>query len=403
MATVKVKFRPSSVSGKEGSLFYQVIHQRKTRQIPTGYKIHPYEWNSVCSEIFVSDCADVSRRHYLLSIKDSVANDIARLLKVIARLDRLGQAYTAADVVLQYNAPSDRTGFVAFANSLIIRLRHIGKGSAADAYATTMNRFMRFCGKDDIALDDLDSVLMLQYESYLKAQGLCPNTTSYYMRNLRAIYNRAVEKELVVQRNPFKQVYTGIDKTVKRAIPLTVMRRIKNLDLSAQPMMDYARDVFMFSFYTRGMSFVDMAFLKKNDLRNGVLSYRRSKTNQQLFVKWERQMQDIVDKYDTSGTPYLLPIIKNVDMKERRHYKSAAHLVNAKLRLLGEQLGLSMPLTTYVARHTWASVAKSKNIAVSIISEAMGHDSENTTRIYLASLDTSVVDKANSLVLKSLQ
>ena len=150
------------------------------------------------------------------------------------------------------------------------------------------------------------------------------------------------------------------------------------------------------------MSFVDMAYLKKKDLQNGVLSYRRQKTGQQLFIKWEKPMQDIVSKYDTDGTPYLLPVIRDMETDTRRQYKNAAHLVNDKLKKLGERLGLGIPLTTYVARHAWASIAKSKNIPLSTISEAMGHDSENTTRIYLASLDTSVVDKANSLILKSL-
>ena len=113
-------------------------------------------------------------------------------------------------------------------------------------------------------------------------------------------------------------------------------------------------------------------------------------------------MQEIIDKYDIADTPYLLPIIKNMEVDARRQYKAAAHLVNDKLRRLGEQLGLAIPLTTYVARHGWASIARSKNIPLAIISEAMGHDSEKTTRIYLASLDTSAVDKANSQILKAL-
>ena len=222
------------------------------------------------------------------------------------------------------------------------------------------------------------------------------------MRGLRAIYNRAVEKELTVQRSPFKHVYTGIDKTVKRAVPLKIIRQIRDLDLSLYPVMDYARDVFMFSFYTRGMSFVDMAFLKKKDLQNSILSYRRHKTNQQLFIKWEKPMQELIDKYDTTGSPYLLPIIKSNGKDERRQYKIEAHRINRNLKKIGEQLGLAIPLTTYVARHGWASIAKSKNIPIATISEAMGHDSETTTRIYLASLDTSAVDKANRLILKSL-
>ncbi|MZK05319.1 tyrosine-type recombinase/integrase, partial [Enterobacter hormaechei] len=265
-----------------------------------------------------------------------------------------------------------------------------------------LNSFGRFRRDVEVPWDEVDSDLMIEYETYLKSRGVCPNTSSYYMRGLRAIYNRAVEKGMTVQRDPFKYVYTGIGKTVKRAVPLKVIRRIRDMDLALFPAMDFARDIFMFSFYTRGMSFIDMAYLKKKDLQNGILSYRRQKTGQQLFVKWEKPMQEIVDKYDTVSTPYLLPVIKDMNADARRQYKNAAHLVNDKLKKLGVRLGLDIPLTSYVARHGWASIARSRNIPLATISEAMGHDSEKTTRIYLASLDTSSVDKANSQILKAL-
>lgn len=402
MATVKIKFRPSCVPDKEGTLFYQVTHRRMARQISIRCKVHPYEWDDARSEILLPDGVSGNRRRYLLSLRKSLLEGIGQLQRIIDRLDRTGEVYTSDTVVQQFCATPGGDTLQAFAASLIAELRHAGKVCVADRYATTMNSFSRFYGRGGILLNAVDAGLIMQYEGYLKAQGICPNTSSYYMRSLRAIYNRAVEKGAVVQQNPFKHVYTGVGKTVKRAISLKTLRLIKSLDLSAQPSVDYARDIFLFSFYTRGMSFVDMAFLKKRDLRNGKLSYRRQKTSQQLCIKWEKQMQDIVDKYDTSDTPYLLPIIKNVAVDGRRQYKSAFHFVNAKLKLLGKQLGLPIPLTTYVARHTWASIAKSKNISISVISEAMGHDSEQTTRIYLASLDTSVVDRANSLILKSL-
>ena len=278
----------------------------------------------------------------------------------------------------------------------------MGKIRTSETYTAALRSFNGFINGKDVLFDQLNADLLAEYEAYLKGRGNTPNTISFYMRILKAVYNRAVERELTVQRYPFKHVYTGVDKTVKRAVPLKVIRRIRDLDLTLSPVLDYARDLFMFSFYTRGMAFVDMAYLKKKDLQNGVLVYRRQKTGQQLFIKWEKPMQEIVGKYDTSATPYLLPIIRDMDTDARKQYKNAAHLVNDKLKKIGRQLGLAIPLTSYVARHAWASIAKSKNIPISTISEAMGHDSENTTRIYLASLDTSVVDKANSLILKSL-
>lgn len=402
MTTVKVKFRASSVPTREGTLFYQVIHGRVPRQINTGYKLFSPEWDRLHAEVLLPPDAGQSRHTYLVTLRERIADDTARLKSIVSRLERAGHDYTADDVVKLYLTPAEAGGFMSFAWELVRQLKQIGKTRTAERYTTVMNSFGRFAGENDVLLDEVDSDLMVKYETFLKARGICPNSSSYYMRGLRAIYNRAVEKKLTVQRNPFKHVYTGIDKTVKRAVPLKIIRQIRDLDLALSPATDFARDIFMFSFYTRGMSFIDMAFLKKKDLQNGILSYRRHKTNQQLFIKWEKPMQEIIDKYDTTGMPYLLPIIRDMNTDERRQYKNAAHLVNNKLKKLGGQLGLPIPLTSYVARHAWASIAKSKNIPVSTISEAMGHDSENTTRIYLASLDTSVVDKANSLILKSL-
>ena len=397
-----MKFRASSSKVKEGTLFYQVIHNRVVRQIHTGYKLYLHEWNAESKEIvFPPDIGEI-RWHYLVSLKNAIREDSKRLKGIILYLERSDNAYTAEDVVKKYLSPIDDHSFLSFARTLIGQLRQVGKRCTADTYTTAVNSFTRFRNEQDIPLDEVDSDLMIAYEIYLKSIGICPNSISFYMRNLRAIYNRAIEKELTLQRNPFKHVYTGIDKTVKRAVPLNVIRQIRGLDLSLYPEMDYARDVFMFSFYTRGMSFVDMAFLKKKDLQNGVLSYRRHKTNQQLFIKWEKPMQELIDKYDTSGTPYLLPVIKSCDKDEIRQYKSEAHRINRNLKKIGKRLGLVIPLTTYVARHGWASIAKSKNIPIATLSEAMGHDSETTTRIYLASLDTSVVDRANRLILKSL-
>lgn len=402
MATVKVKLRPSTVKDRPGTIVYVVTHHRVPRQINTGYKLFLSEWDRLHAEVLLPPDAGQSRHTYLVTLRERIADDTARLKSIVSRLERAGHDYTADDVVKLYLTPAEAGGFMSFAWELVRQLKQIGKTRTAERYTTVMNSFGRFAGENDVLLDEVDSDLMVKYETFLKARGICPNSSSYYMRGLRAIYNRAVEKKLTVQHNPFKHVYTGIDKTVKRAVPLKIIRQIRDLDLALSPATDFARDIFMFSFYTRGMSFIDMAFLKKKDLQNGILSYRRHKTNQQLFIKWEKPMQEIIDKYDTTGTPYLLPIIRDMNADERRQYKNAAHLVNNKLKKIGGQLGLPIPLTSYVARHAWASIAKSKNIPVSTISEAMGHDSENTTRIYLASLDTSVVDKANSLILKSL-
>jgi integrase len=295
----------------------------------------------------------------------------------------------------------DSITFFSFIEDMIAGLRVIGRSRTSETYETTLKSFKRFRNNIDLPLDDLDSHVVLAYEGYLKNCGISLNTSSFYMRNLRAVYNRAVEVGLTAQRYPFKHVYTGVDKTLKRAISLKTLKRIKAFDSNGVPSLDFARDIFMFSFYTRGMSFIDIAYLRKSDLHADVLIYRRKKTGQQLFIKWEKCMKNIVDKYSDPDSEYLLSIINpESDIPHRRQYLYAAHNVNRSLKIIGRKLGIKIPLTMYVSRHSWASIAKSKNVPLSVISEGMGHDSEATTRIYLASLNTVAIDKANSLILK---
>ncbi len=399
---MKIKFRTSTVEGGQGTIFYQVIHNRVARQVKTGYRIYGSEWNGSLSEIAMPRF-DGTRKAYLSEIRDKVASDTRKFQRIIASLEHGGKPYTSDDVVAAFVIPDARDTFFTFMEEVISGLKKLGKIRTSETYATTLNSFRKFRENTDVPLEKVDSDLMLSYEAWLKTNGVSPNSSSFYMRNLRAVYNRAVEKELTQQRFPFKHVYTGVEKTVKRAVPLKVIKRIKEMDLSLNPPADFARDMFLFSFYTRGMSLVDMAYLRKKDLANGILSYCRRKTGQRLFIKWEKCMQEIVDKYDTEDSVYLLPIIKpHSKIEERMQYIYAGHNINRSLKAIGRELKLSLPLTMYSARHSWASIAKSKNVPLSVISEGMGHDSEATTRIYLASLDNMAIDKANSLILKSL-
>ena len=376
MTSIKIKFRPSTVNGKEGGLYFQIIHNRVVRQLNTDYKVFAEEWDAESESVIVNG----NRSNILLGIQERLAWDVARLEKVVRSLE------------------TERRRFTADMHGVIAQLKQLGKVRTAETYTATLKSFMAFRDEQDVPLDGITSDMMLMYEAYLKSRDVRMNTISFYMRNLRAVYNRAVEKGLIAQQYPFRHVYTGVDKTVKRAIPIKAIKALKELDLSMKPSLDFARDMFMFSFYTRGMSFVDMAYLKKTDLQNGILTYRRRKTGQELTIKWEKCMAEIIAKYPENKTDYLLPIIKEQG-NERRQYDNALHLVNYRLKELPTMLKLQRPLIMYVARHSWASAAKAKNVPLSVISEGMGHDSEATTQIYLASLETSVVDKANKMIL----
>ena len=399
MASIKVKFRPSKNENKEGIIYYQIIQNRVIRQLKTDYRLFIHEWDEDNNVIITTNN---SRQNYLQSIEERIDWDIKRLHSIIVHLENKRVKYTADDIIATFQKQANEQSLFNFMQGVIAQLQQMGKQRTSETYRCTLKSFMQFREDKDVLLEDIDSDLMLMYEAYLHNRGLTKNSTSFYMRILRAVYNRAVEKDLTTNRNPFKHVYTGIDKTVKRAIPLKAIKQIKNLDLSLQPSLDFARDMFLFSFYTRGMSFIDMAYLKKKDLSNGILSYRRRKTGQQLFIRWEKCMQEIVDKYDNPQSEFLLPIIKRADKDNRLQYQSALRFVNNHLKSVVALLNIGITISMYTARHSWASIAKSKNIPISVISEGMGHDSEMTTQIYLASLDNAVVDRANAQILKDL-
>ena len=401
MASIKVKFRPSTVADHEGTIYYQIIHERKVRQLLTDYKVFSSEWDDNRSMVTTTQKSE--RKSFILSIRERIRWDIERLTKIDRKLEANGLTYTADDVIDEFNRYAHEYSLFNFMEGIIAKLKQNGKVRTSETYKFTLNSFKKFRKDEDVMLDCLTSEIMEGFEAWHKSRGVAPNTISFYTRILRAVYNRAVEDDIIENRNPFRHVYTGVDKTVKRALPLAVIKKIKSLDLSLTPALDFARDMFLMSFYLRGMSFIDMAFLKKSDLKNGYVTYRRRKTGQQLVIEWTKEMQLILDKYHENASDYLLPIIRNPGTNERCTYRNTGYNINHNLKRIAGMVGVSIPLTLYVARHSWASAAKAKGIPLSVISEEMGHDSEATTQIYLASLDTSVVDKANSLILKSLK
>lgn len=400
MASIKVKYRASSVEDHEGAIYYQIIHERKVRQLNTEYHVRKEEWDDNRSMVVTKQSSE--RKSLILSIRERIRCDVERLTKIAKKLDNEGISYTADDVIDEFKRYANEYSLFNYMESLIIKFKQNNKTRTAETYTAALNSFKKFRKDEDLMLDCLTSEIMEAYEAWHKSKGNTPNTISFYTRILRAVYNRAVEEEIIENKNPFKRVYTGVDKTVKRAIPLEAVRKMKHLDLTLTERLDFARDMFLMSFFLRGISFIDLAFLKKTDLKNGVLSYRRRKTSQLLNIEWTTEMQMLLDKYPENPTEYLMPIITNPEANPRSTYRNVGYNINHNLKTIAQMIGINIPLTMYVARHSWASAAKAKGIPLSVISEGMGHDSETTTQIYLASLETSVVDKANSLILKSL-
>lgn len=400
MTTVKTKLRPSTVAGRPGSIIFLVTHHRVIRQITTGYKVFPHEWDEEHSKP-VPVVGD-ERMETIRSITQRLRWDMEELNKIIERFDSLRHSYSSDDVVAEFQRAVKEDAFFIFMEKVIVRLRQLKHTGTANNYRAALSSFKRFRNNEDIPLDAIDHIVMEDYQAYLKSVGLVPNSISFYMRILRAVYNRAIEQEQTKDRKPFRTVFTGTEKTLKRAISISDIKRIRELDLSSRPNLEFARDIFLFLFFCRGMSFIDAAFLKRTDIQNGVLTYRRHKTGQLLHIKIISQIHELIGRYSTEGLPYLLPIITNSGNDERKQYEAALRRINNALKNIADMLKLPIPLTTYVSRHAWATIAKSKNVSVNVISDALGHDSIATTQIYLASIDTSTIDRANELIIKDL-
>lgn len=399
MLSIKLKFRPSLVEGKVGTLYYQVIYMRKVRHVMTDFKIMKNEWNPDVGELSTERAAP-SRISLLNHIQRKVEYDI-NCFKLIEKCVKEMESPLSFDAIME-EFKRQRTDITLFSytNNLIEILKVRGQFRTSETYQATLNSFRKFMGGLDVSLSDVDAELLISYECYLKSRGLSMNTISFYMRKLRAVYNNAVEKGCVNDKKPFRKVFTSTEKTAKRAIKLAHIRKLKEMDLSDSLSKSFARDMFLFSFYTRGMSFIDIAYLQKRNLRDDVLTYRRKKTGQLLSVHWEPCMQKIVDRYSSASSPFLLSVIKDYGADIRKQYHSILTLINRNLKAIGHTLELELPLTMYVARHSWASIARDEGIPLSVISEGMGHESENTTRIYLAQLETRIVDNANKRILK---
>ena len=400
--------------------------------------------------------------------------------------NRSGQGQAAALKTVARGQRGRPKTMLCWLGILAEEARAEGRQRRAEIWRTTFNSFSRFLGGKDIGLRQMEGRLMQRYENCLLAGGLCPNTTSFYLRNLRSAYSKAVKAKLcpAPRQNPFSEVYTGVAKTRKRAVCADTLRAIRKLDLDERPDLDYARNLFLLSFYTRGMAFADMAGLRRSDLKEGILCYVRRKTGRPLFVHWEGRMQEAVEalwrnaeamgqergakpfrrdagvpdgrlpalgkgagtaqsiacaegwddkealacskkrdavwnkerrrkrnrkesescgraRFD-QGEGYLLPIIRDGESHARSSYRNVQYKVNQCLKEIGRMLGLKTPLTMYVARHSWASLAKSREVPLSVISDGLGHASERVTRIYLASLDMNAVDEANRMIINGI-
>ncbi|SNU04725.1 Site-specific recombinase XerD [Prevotellaceae bacterium MN60] len=282
--------------------------------------------------------------------------------------------------------------------------------STIDNYQTALRSLLAYTRKD-ICVEDIDTALMEGYQRWLQMRGVSRNTSSCYMRSLRALIHH-INPE-TDYKETFKNVFTGNEKTEKRAITMEEIRRMgspfptsphwgRSKEPRRERALEMARDFFLFSFCALGMPFVDLAFLKQSQVKDGYIEYRRHKTGQRVKVKIEPLMQHIINRYAREDSPYLFPILTNQNPQgAMREYERKRSKYNRLLRQYAKKTMLPH-LTSYVARHSWASIAYSNNVALPIISKAMGHTSTQTTLIYISEINDHKIEEANDRIIKPL-
>lgn len=398
MATVKAKFRKSTVEGKAGTVYYQLCHGQSNRQITTQMRIFSHWWNAETGEFVITPDNNQTISRYIHQME----TDLSCIRRIIWELDGDGTDYTLADVIARFNAQKECIDMLPCLEALIVELTNNGQWGTARNLRRALNSLSMFLGDRNILLGQLDEELVMEYEKWLSGR-VVENSISFYMRTLRSAYNKIVNRYKVEQTFPFRNVYTGVGRTRKRAVREDVMMQLLELDLNHSAPLAFSRDLFIFSYFTRGMAFVDIAYLKKENVADGVLNYVRHKTKQRLTIRIEPCIEEIIKRYepDVRNSVYLFPIITSENQEVTfRQYQTALGYHNRKLKQLGRLVGEDLPLSSYTARHSWATVARNHQVPLSIISAGMGHTSEKTTLIYLDSVENSLIDNANGDILR---
>ncbi len=269
-----------------------------------------------------------------------------------------------------------------YLNQRASELRELGKDTTASHYEHTARKISNCL--EDVKLNKLNCGIVCGYKERLLADGLDKNTVNFYLRTMRAAYNRAVALELVKDAKPFAKVNCSTLKTRKRALSEQQLKAVAEVRLE-NGKESFARDMFLLSYMLRGMAPVDLFKLKWSDISNGRLDYRRSKTSQPISIQICKPIEEMLRKIGDKGS-------ETIFLKTG---KWMASCVNVNLKKVGDKANIPFPLTMYVARHTWASMAQAKNVPLAVISKGLGHDNMLTTQIYLSGIENCVVDRYN--------
>ena len=388
-----VCYKSKVLSNNESPLMMRVTKDRKRKYVSLGISVNPEHWDFLKNQP-KTECPN--REYIELLIADKIKKYSAKIIE----LNATNQEFTSTTLVEEVcvNRVNRKTVDYLIKDHMN-RLETSGRRNYAISIKQLYNSLIEFNHHLDIPFSEIDIAWLRRYESHLRAKGLAENTIGIRFRTLRSIYNVAIDENMVFpDLYPFNKykVPKLHQETAKRSLTKEDVERVLNFKTTNQ-YMRFPIDLLAFTYYFGGINFVDIANLTMANIIDGKLNYRRQKTKKLIKIPLQPQAIDIIRKYHNNESSYLFPILSSfhkTDVQKANRIHKAISKVNRRLKEIGEALNLNIDLTTYVARHSQATVMKRAGVSTAVIREIMGHSSERVTQIYLDSFDNEQVDNA---------
>ncbi|MFT6923144.1 MAG: integrase/recombinase XerD [Crocinitomicaceae bacterium] len=430
MAKIQLKLDTRKSSMKQNDSFPIVLvlsHNSKTRLISLKYSLTPNQWDkNNLTPIDIPNC-----KHIGAKLRSQLSKAELLLYSLQLELDHLTMTELKAMVQAEVyssetTSPKSKEHYIArrvntasltdYANQKVIRLLSAGRLGSAEAVKTSMTALNRFINKESIPFTDINVITLKNYTAFCYGRGNKPNTIGACLRQVRALFNEAINEDLIEEKlYPFRKFkIPRSPKTKNRALRLHEIEEIRKLELKHGSALCNARNYFLFMFNNMGINFIDLVKLKKSqfskteydklgNLIAGRISYERSKTQGSFSIKLTNESISVLNQYDVSSkvsSEYIFPFGFENTEQGRERYKQQRKRVNRKLKELAKLAKIDEELTTYFARHSWATIAKRKMVPITLISEGLGHADLKTTQIYLGSFDDDVLDDANESIVQ---
>lgn len=392
-ATVNVICYKSKVlKNNESPLMVRVCKDRKRKYISLGISINPAYWDFNRN----APKPQCPNKEYIDSL---IAQKVQEYSAQIIELKSMSRDFTATSLVEKVSKPSKvKTVGEVFIEQMNL-LKQAQKLSYMLSIQQTYNSLLKFNKHLNIYFVDIDVSWLKRYEAWLRKQGLASNTIKGKFVDIRTMYNIAIDENIVkVEHYPFRKFKIAKlqQETAKRAISKEDITRIIEYKTD-NPLVQFAIDIFTFSYIMGGINFVDISTLTKENMMDNRLVYIRHKTKKLIQLPLQDKAIELIEKYHDDGNPYLFPILKAYHKTEQQKFNRVHKIisnVNNRLKKIGKELEIPVTLTTYVARHSHATVLKKAGVATSIISESLGHSSEKITQVYLDSFGNEQMDEA---------